>query len=131
MAHILFFTSGILIIGFFAFKIVETKRNLCVAKPYRQKADMLASRGHVLVCNVLPRKVSHICIHAGTSTAHSFMVILLRGTKFLEQRIVSTVNIVRGKRELYRKKASSSFLEDISNHKKQVNADGKHGYYEG
>lgn len=126
----LFFGSGAFIFVLIALRYVELKRGLRFAENIRTKLDVAAQAGFVLATHTVPRKIAHWSAHIAAKLTHFCSVVLLRLVLKFEHHLVGLINKVRGKRELHHRKASSSFFEDISLHKKQANGDRKNGYYE-
>jgi len=116
---------------FIALKHLEMERgSVRLADGVRMRLDSAAENSYVFVLETAPKKILHWMAHIMTSITHFCSIILLHVIRQIEYRLVNFVHTIRGRRELHRRKASSSYLEDVSNHKREVNDERTKGYYE-
>ena len=126
-AIILFIGSTVLIIAFLMLKRVEFRRELRFFEASRSALDTRVKEGTFFTTHILPKKVVHHVVEFATNAAHILTLMLLRGLRVAEQKLLGVSNAVKGKREVHRRKASTSYLEDVSNHKKQIITDRQNG----
>lgn len=114
------FISVILITGLFVLKHAELKREVRFFEQFRSQMDDFVRKSIPYLTHTLPRQLMLVGSHALVYVAHQLSILLLSLVHALEQHLHRFTNVVKGKREVERRKASSSFFEDVSNHKQEA-----------
>ena len=127
---IVFIISAVLLGLLVGLKLAEFGRGNRYGESIRDRLDSWTDVVYVALFRTLPRKLHFGSDKVATGLAHAGSVTLWKGVHFTERRMRGVVSQVRGRRrELHRKQATSSFLEDVRQHKEAVNGDRSHGYY--
>lgn len=99
----------------------ELRRNRILFKTVRARADWWVERGiHSLQENV-PRRSKEITKKIMTHTAYHTSTALLNGVRFTEKHLAQFSNMVKGHKEIQDRGSASTYLQDVSAHKQQIN----------
>lgn len=117
---ILFVSSTILIALLLLLKRAELRRELRFFESTRAVLDVQVEQGVFYTTHILPKRVVYHSVELANNTAHMLMLMLLKGLRAIERKLLGVSNVVKGKKEIHRSRASNAYLEDVSNHKKEL-----------
>jgi len=123
----LFISSAILIVAFFVLKHIELSRGARFFEASRERIDIQVERSTFYAVNVLPKRVVYHLVEFATNLLQVTTLILLRGLRAVEHKLLGVSNAVKGKKEIHRRQASTTYLEDVTNYKKQIVKDRQNG----
>lgn len=112
------FSSFLLIVLLFLFKHWELASGRALLGEYRQRADIFISEHIPRLYQRAVKAGKDLSHKAAMSCLHFITASLLRLVRAIEWRLSHTVDMIRGRRKVMRQGSASSFLMQVSEHKK-------------
>ena len=116
-----FSVSAILLVGLLGLRYIEMQRGSRFLPRFRKTLDYIALLFVRYVVKEFPRYIIRGIQYIGLQITHFFSLILLKLVRLFESRLRVVVYKVRGKKEnLVKGEPTSSYFQDVKNHKEEV-----------
>ncbi len=126
MVAVLAFIFSLLALGgLLVFKRAELERGMVHAPHFRARADAFVLENIRRVAQNLPRPHPDWLKRILRSGAHTATLLLLRGVRLLEQRLLGLVNMIKGRGTIVRGDGVSEYLKSVGEHKKKGKEKGR------
>ncbi len=89
---------------------------------FRKRADVWVEKGMLFLHTKVPDTSKKVSRDVTTHVAFHTSDALLKGVRATEKQLTRFSNMVKGQREIRNGRTASTYLQDVSAHKKELNS---------